>query len=271
MIRHRTCWMLPAVGLALIADALRRSEMAAYRRQLARVEFSNHPFLHHGTGIDRHEALSGRDWGSGDLWALTDWAERSDAVRAKLGEIAQSAPADGLGVHAQAMLTLLGGEMSPLNTNGSFEEGTGAQATGYSYWLQDGVGKLTRSEEAASSGDFGIGAEGVQYFGPHQAVDFAPGRYCLIARLYLPEGQADGGFVELSLRALDEQNHSLPQGGTASATPVPGQWQTVATYMDVRTPPAGAVRIRAGVWARQFPAGKRIYIDDMQRIKLPDG
>ncbi len=259
-----------ADALAHIADTMRRAEMAVARRQLSSVEFRNHPFLHHGTDIDRHAALSGNDWGSGDLWGLMDWAERSDAVRAKLAEVAQNAPADGLGGHAQAMLMVLGGEMTPLNTNSSFEEGTGAQATGYSYWLQDSVGKLTRSEDAACTGDFGIIADGVQYGGPHQAVDFAPGRYCLIARLYLPEGQADGGFVDLSLRALNAENQNLPQGGTTSVTPTPGQWQTVATFMDVRTPPAGAVRIRAGVWARQFPAGKRIYIDDMQLIRLPD-
>lgn len=259
-----------ADALALVSETLRRSEMAAYRRQLAKVEFKDHPFLQHCTDIDRHAALSGRDWGTGDLWALMDWAQRSDAVRAKLAEVADSAPANGLGAHAQAMLMVLGGQMSALNTNSSFEKGTGGQAAGYNYWLQDSVGKLTRSEEAACTDEFGIIAEGVQYGGPHQAVDFAPGRYCLITRLYLPEGQADGGFVDLSLRALNDQNQNLPQGGTTSVTPAPGQWQTVATFMDVRMPPAGAVRIRAGVWARQFPATKRIYIDDMQLIRLPD-
>jgi len=30
------------------------------------------------------------------------------------------------------------------------------------------------------------------------------------------------------------------------------------------------VRIRAGVWARDYPAGKRIYIDDMQLIRLEE-
>ncbi|HUS81162.1 MAG TPA: hypothetical protein VM283_07835, partial [Armatimonadota bacterium] len=84
------------------------------------------------------------------------------------------------------------------------------------------------------------------------------------------EGQEEGGFVDLSLRALDEANANLPKGGTTSVTPEAGQWHTFATFMDVREPPAGAVRIRAGVWVRQFPAGKRIYIDDMQLIRLAD-
>ena len=172
-------------------------------------------------------------------------------------------------IRDRAALMVLDGEFSPINSNGSFEEGTGAQATGYSYWLQDAVGSLTRHEDAVHSGEYGIIAEGVQYGGPHQAVDFAPGRYCLVVRLFLPEGQDEGGFVDLSLRCLDEQNHNLPNGGTTSVTPVAGRWQTCATFMDVRTPPKGAVSIRAGVWARQYPAGKHIYIDDMQLIQLP--
>ena len=55
-----------------------------------------------------------------------------------------------------------------------------------------------------------------------------------------------------------------------SVTPAPGKWHIVATFMDVREPPAGAVNIRAGVWVRNYPAGKRIFIDDMQLIRLED-
>jgi hypothetical protein len=42
------------------------------------------------------------------------------------------------------------------------------------------------------------------------------------------------------------------------------------TVMDAREPPSGAVRIRAGVWARNFPAKKQIYIDDMNLFRLPN-
>jgi len=31
-----------------------------------------------------------------------------------------------------------------------------------------------------------------------------------------------------------------------------------------------AVRIRAAVWARNYPAGKRIYLHDLQLIKLQE-
>ena len=39
--------------------------------------------------------------------------------------------------------------------------------------------------------------------------------------------------------------------------------------MDARKPPEGALRIRAGVWVRNFPASKQIYIDDMKLLRLP--
>ena len=259
-----------ADALALIDGALRQSQMAEHRRHLAAVEFQNHPFLHHCMDIDRYDAIAGLDWGATDLWTLFTWVERSETVRARLAELAAGGAPEAVRAHAQAMLAALEPGEAVVNANASFEEGDGGQAAGYSYWLQDSVGTLTRSEEAARTGDFGIVAEGVQYGGPHQAVEFAPGRYCLVARLFLPEGQEEGGFVDLSLRALDEANANLPKGGTTSVTPEAGQWHTFATFMDVREPPAGAVRIRAGVWVRQFPPGKRIYIDDMQLIRLAD-
>ena len=55
-------------------------------------------------------------------------------------------------------------------------------------------------------------------------------------------------------------NAVLPNGG----------WRTIMTVMDAREPPTGAVRIRAGVCARNFPAKKQIYIDDMNLFRLPN-
>ncbi len=257
-------------ALGFLAGVQMRSEMAEKRRQLAKVEFAGDPFLHHCMDIDRYPAISGIDWAAQDLWSLFDWAARSEAIKDALTALTAEDMPLGLRLHAQTILATLDPQGEPLNTNWSFEEGEGAQAAEYSYWLQDGVGKLTRSEQAAHEGDFGIIAEGVQYGGPHQSVPFEPGRYCLVVSLYLPEGQPDGGFVDLSVRAINAQNGNLSAGGTASITPTPGQWHTIATVMDATRPPAGAVNIRAGVWARDYPAGKVVYIDDLRLIRLPD-
>ena len=61
----------------------------------------------------------------------------------------------------------------------------------------------------------------------------------------------------------------MARGSATSVTPTPGRWHTVMAVMDAREPLEGAVRIRAGVWVRNFPAGKQIYIDDMKLIRLP--
>ncbi|MFO8082182.1 MAG: DUF4838 domain-containing protein [Armatimonadota bacterium] len=257
-------------ALGFLRGVQMRSEMAQKRRALSKETFSGHPFLHHGTDIDRRPAIGGLDWAASDVWTLFDWASRSEAVRDALADLTGADTPEGLRMHAETMLTTLDPATEPLNANSSFEEGDGAQAAGTSYWLQDGVGALIRSEEAASTGDFGIIAEGVQYGGPHQSVQFEPGRYCLVASVYLPEGQPEGGFIDLSLRTTTDENRNLSAGGTASITPTPGQWHTVATVMDATAPPDGAARIRSGVWARNFPPGKVVYFDDLRLIRLPD-
>ena len=260
-----------AAALAFLDDVLWRANMAEKRRTLSKEEFKGHPFLEHGTDIDSHGAISGLDWAALDIWPLFDWATRSDTIKAAVAKLAEEAdtPA-GLRMHAETMLISFDPQAEPLNTNWSFEEGEGGRTDGYAYWLQDGVGSLTRSPEAAFSGDFGIIAEGVQYGGPHQSVPFEPGRYCLVAKLFLPEGQEEGGYIDLSLRVTSITGTNLAAAGTARITPTPGVWHTVATVMDATEPPEGAASIRAGIWARDFPAGKVMYLDDMRLIRLPD-
>ncbi len=259
-----------ADALAYLDEVLLRSQMAEKRRRLSTDEFEGHPFLHHCTDIDHFSTIAGIDWAGRGLWTLFDWAAQSQAVRTRLEELTSEDHPEGIRLHARAMLATLDQSPEPLNANTSFEDGQGELASDYSYWLQDSVGTLTRSGEAAHTGNFGIIAEGVQYGGPYQDMDFGFGLYCLVASLYLPEGQEEDGFVELTLRMLDEANTNLPNGGTTSITPAPGRWHTVATLMDTTEPPEGSVRIRWGVWARNFPAGKVVYIDDMRLIRLPD-
>ena len=124
----------------------------------------------------------------------------------------------------------------------AFEQGEGDRAEGWNVWLQDSVGSLKRSEDAAQAGRYGMIGEGIQYGGPHQSVDFAPGRYCLVASLFVPPGQPDGGFVDISLRALDKGNRNLPNGGTSSITPTPGIRHTIRAYPGRPRPPQSAGR-----------------------------
>ncbi|NLF69982.1 MAG: DUF4838 domain-containing protein [Candidatus Anammoximicrobium sp.] len=266
----------PAPQLATETDALAWLETAAQRlgyaekrRRLATQTFRGHPFLQHGSDLDRHDAIAGHQWCAEDAWALFDWLPRSDALRARLAELAAQGQSGKLQMHAATMQTCLDPHVPHLTANASFEEGDQAKAAAWNVWLQDQVGRLTRCEEAARSGTYGMLGEGIQYGGPHQTIAFAPGRYCLVASLSVPPGQPDGGFVDLSLRPLDEAHRNLQGGSTTSLTPTPGTWHAAAAVMDVRDPPSGAARIRAGVWVRDFPAGKRIYIDDVRLILLP--
>jgi len=267
----------PAPKLATETEAERwlervvqRSHNAQRRRQLSAQSFRNHPFLHHCMDIDRYAAISGGNWGAQDVCQLFDWALRSKTIRGRFQELAERGRSESLQSQAAAMLTCIEPSQFPITLNASFEQGSGGRATGWSVWLQDGVGSLKRTDRMAHSGQFAMLGEGIQYGGPHQSIEFAPGVYCLMARLFIPDGQPPGGFVDVCLRALDDANHNLPGGGTTSSTPTPGGWRTIMTVMDAREPPGGAVRIRAGVWARNFPAEKQIYIDDMNLFRLKE-
>ncbi|MGC9317873.1 MAG: DUF4838 domain-containing protein [Armatimonadota bacterium] len=257
-----------AEALEHIDRSLRRTQMAQKRLRLALEDFPGHPFLHFGTSIDRYEAVAGRDWGATTLWAVFDWALRSDAVRERIEALAEAGEPAPLTAHARAML-LAARPGQSLLANSSFEEGEGAQAEGWSYWLQDGVGSLTRTDEMAFTGERSVRCDAVQYGGPHQSVAFEPGYYALVCRLFVPEDVELQGHCILSLRALDADGHNLPGGATVELTPVQGRWQAVAAVADLREV-ANATSVRAGVWARDCAPDDRIYIDDVALMRLPD-
>jgi hypothetical protein len=257
-----------ADAVAWLGHLRNRVASAEKRRVLSKQTFHNHPFLHHCMSIDRYASLAGTDWAGQDVWSLFGWINRSESLRKRLATLAAPGNPEGLRAHVATILACVDREEAPLNANPSFEQGEGSSSPGWDRWLQEQVGTLARSEEAARMGRAGMLATGVQYGGPHQSIDFAAGRYCLVASLFVPPEQAKGGFVDLSMRALNEASHNLPGGSTTSITPTPGVWHIAATVMDVRSPPTGAVRIRAGVWVRKFPKGKRIYIDDVRLFRL---
>jgi hypothetical protein len=259
-----------AQAVAWMRSVAQRSAMVQKRRDLATEEFEGHPMLHHCMSIDRYPTIAGTDWVAHDLWSLYDWASRSEAVRETLVELTAEDAPRGVRMHAETMLATLDSTAEELTVNPSFEEGDGARAADWSYWLQEQVGSLTRSEEAAHSGEFGLIAEGVQYGGPHQPIPYEPGRYCVTVKLFVPEGQPEGGFVDVTLKAVDADHGNLPPGGTASFTPEPGRWVTAATVLDARDVPTATAFIRPGVWARNFPEGKVVYMDDVRMIRLED-
>ena len=125
--------------------------------------------------VDRYPLIAGQDWAAGDLWTLFDWAARSEAVRARIVQIAEAGEPEGLRIHAATLLLALSSGEAAINANTSFEEGPGTPAAGWTQWLQDAVGTLALSEEAAHSGQWGLVGTGIQYGGPMQFFPSSPG------------------------------------------------------------------------------------------------
>lgn len=268
---------IPTLGLSDEADAksyidriIQRADMAKKRHRLSKEEFNRHPFLHHCTSIDRHRRISSFDWVASDkelLWPLLDWVSRGES-RKKRSKIAHHIKSQGSDC-PKAILNISNQDITPFNSNASFEDGQGPIASDFKFWLQDGVGALTRSPAAARTGGFGLIADGVQYGGPYQNIDLKIGHYCLVASLYIP-GSNKNGYVELALRMLDGKNSNLPHFSKRSIQPISGHWVTTAACIDATELPKNAKRLRMGVWARNFQKDEMLYIDNIRLFYLPD-
>ena len=157
-----------------------------------------------------------------------------------------------------------------LTRNPSFEEGSGAAAEGWSWWLRDGAGRMARSDAAAHSGRCAVVCEGVKRGGPVQALPARPGRYGLICYVFAPEGQRPAGTVELSftLRDAGRNNVLTP---SMKLSPKPGTWQALAVVHRITEPDMERVaEILPILVVDGFEAGEAVYFDDLRLYRLGD-
>lgn len=253
-------------ALAAIADASARIEHAAKRRHLALEVLANDPVLSHALPLTRYSALEGSGWGATSLWTVYDWLQRSEAVRAKIAELAESAQDQMVRDQARIMLALSGGgELENLAANPSFEEDSG-----WSFWVKF-EGRMVYSDEVAHSGRRSVLCEGVQRGGPHQSVRLQPGRYAAVCFVYVPAEQTSSGTVELAITPRDAANSNLP-GLSTKVVPQPGRWMAVATGGDIRAQINGK-DVAGGLFlpiVDGFKPGEKVFIDDIALFRLGD-
>lgn len=265
-----------AEAMQALAEAVEGMTMARKRRHLALEVFPHDPVLQNPLGIDRFGLLAGDTWGGGGLWAVMDWVSRGDnAVARKVEELTRSEHAN-VADQARMMLALAKGEGELLTTNPSFEEGTGARAKDWAYWVKPevnngpAVGRMLRSEEKARSGKASLLCDKMYRGGPMQTLKFpGPGKYFALGWVYVPEGQdSPRGTAELSLTPLDDKGQNMP-GYSSKIVPTPGQWKLLVVGADVpeQIKDKAVVSLRLIPIIDSFQQGQ-VYWDDVGIYRL---
>lgn len=260
-------------ALDRLEQAVQGLTMAQKRRDLA-AAFVTDPVLVHPIGLDRTPALAGTTWGGGGLWALADWARRGpNPVRQRVESLAATAAADLVREQAATLLALADGKTGAVAINGSFEDGSGDQATGWSFWRKPDVppekplGRMARAAEAARTGAFGLLCEGILRGGPVRTVDLpGPGRYVAMVHAFAPAEPRSPGTVELSLTPVDSKGASLPAFSSGRLLPNPGTWTvfTVGLTVAATPPEKQAAKVRIVPILDGFQDGGKLFLDDVE-------
>jgi hypothetical protein len=269
-----------AEALAVLESAVQGLEMAQRRRHLALEVFPKDPVLVNPLGIDRYPALSGTTWGGRGLSAITDWVVRGDnAVRRRVQQLASDAESALVREQAALMLALADGNMQRVSKNPSFEEGSGEQATGWSYWRKPDVppekpvGRMLRSQTVAHTGESSLLCDAMLRGGPVQTMATpGAGRHVVIAWIYAPPGQTSAGTVELSLTPLDEQGRNLPGYSSGPIQPQAGRWTmvTVGVNLPESIGNSRVDRVRLIPIVDGFQDGGQVLLDDVGLYRLEE-
>ncbi|NLO06569.1 MAG: DUF4838 domain-containing protein [candidate division WS1 bacterium] len=256
-----------AEALAVLQSNFAPVAYAQKRLSLA-LEFENDPVLIHPLPPTRYSTTTGSDWGSNRMWQLYEWVQMSEAVRARVQDLAANSPHELVRQNASLLLKVAGGTAEPLNANPGFEEG-GEWATGWSKWIANS-GLNYRTTEIAHSGEASLCVDGMDRGGPNQSLPLTPGDYAATAFVYVPEGQQTMGTVGVMIIPRDETNTNLPGAISSEIVPVQGRWQAIAAAGTLPAEIGGKKVTHALVlplvdgWD---PDGK-IYIDDFSVIRL---
>lgn len=237
--------------------------MAEKRLRLVQ-EFEDDPVLVMPLPPSRYSALMGSWWGTDRIWQLYEWAQRSQAVRDRLAEIAQTSEYDLVRENARLLLRVAEGSAQALNANPSFEEGEDWPAR-WTSWVKFGIGREYRTTEIAHSGEASICCDGMQRGGPYQVMTLEPGTYAITGFVYVPQGQQNVGTVELSITPRDENHNNLPGAISVKVTPDRGRWQALAAASEIPAEIGGKRVAEVIVIAivDGFHQGGKVYLDDL--------
>ena len=257
-------------AMTLLEDGGKALVFAEKRRRLALEVFPDHPVLCHPIPITRNNLLAGESWGAGSLWRVYDLAARADGpVRQRIHQLAKQAEAHAVRLQARMMLAMIEGPPEPLTVNPSFEQGDGAAADGWSWWVKWGVGGMRRTDDVAHTGAYSVLCDGMKRGGPVQNIEITPGAYGCACFVYAPEGQESDGTVELSMTLRNADGDNLPSSAT-QITPPPGRWTAlaVAAQIPAKIGEDDLAKVMPILIVDGFEPGDKLYFDDLTLCRL---
>ncbi|NOX53634.1 MAG: DUF4838 domain-containing protein [Planctomycetes bacterium] len=254
-------------ALASINQALEKLEMARKRLRLAE-EFVRHPVLVHPLPPSRYSLLSGAGWGGSSIWGLLDWIGRSQRVKIRVEQLAETATGEARR-QARAVLTVADATSQPISSNPSFESPDGRWPKPWSPWVKWGIGRMTVANAAARTGQRGILCRGVKRGGPHQALKVSPGYYAAVGYFRVPKQPESNATVTINMTPLDEQGHNLPS--IAHSVPATAtDWTAIAVSglipAEIQGQPVS--RVRLIVIVDGFQPGEEVYLDDVAMYRV---
>ncbi len=255
-------------ALAQLAGNFDPVAYAQKRLDLA-LEFENDPVLVHPLPPTRYATTSGSGWGTNRMWQLYEWVKNSDAVRARVTELAEQSQFEMVRLNARLLLKVASGEAEALNVNSGFEEGED-WATGWSPWVKFGIGTNYRSTEIAHTGEASLCFDGMKRGGPTQTLRLEPGSYALTGFVYIPEGQETMGTVAVMATPRDAAGVNLPGGISSEIVPAQGRWQPIAAAGTIPAEIGGkpVVDVMFLPLVDGWDPDGKIYIDDLSIVKL---
>lgn len=261
-----------AEAIALLDKASRMFAMAKRRDDLAD-EFATDSIL--PTPVIGQRGLKGVEIDNYAFGSLVDWLRQegpTGPVRQRVDALAQdSAISTMMRGFARMLIAVVDGH-EPHNGNGSFEDGDGAVATGWEYWIGGlGTGTMRRTTELAVTGSYSLLLDGVDRGAPARREPIsATGTYGFVARYFIPAGSQTGGTFEptLALGGPTGAEISRERAPKIAVRQTAGRWATACKIFRVDSSDIASVRIIA--LADGFKLGERLYFDDLALYRLDD-
>jgi hypothetical protein len=222
--------------------------------------------------MNRYGAMNGAGWSAGAIWQVYDLAAREDGpVRKKLRELARTRDKSEVAKQAKAMITLLENPGACITQNPSFEDGDGAAASSWTWWVKWATGSMKRSDQVAHTGTYSVLCDGMKRGGPVQVLPISPGTYGLACFVYVPEDQETNGTVELALTLRDDKGANLDTQ-SSTVVPTPGRWTVVAIATDVPETIGNkkVTHVLPIPIVNGFTETDKLYIDDITLFRLGD-